>query len=223
MDVYVDLDPDANFDSTPTSSFKKSTLSKMRYKEFLDKSGQGLSSIGLFLRDESDYIADALAEDIIQPSFFEEVTEPAGITLIQGAAGFDSSPKYESHEQFVCAIDGTMLVKLIPHIYRQEVYAGKERVVFDPEDKDTKSLSENTKEQCQPNESPVSFFQPDLKQYPLFDEAERKYLVILHEGDCVFIPAFYFHQFAAKQPSLPDREGRKPMATMIILRYKSNS
>jgi hypothetical protein len=55
VEVYVDLDPDANFDSTPTSSFKEDTKTKMRYKEFLDKSGQGLNSIGLFLRDESLY------------------------------------------------------------------------------------------------------------------------------------------------------------------------
>jgi len=39
VDVYVDLNPDANFDSTPTSSFKESMLSKMKYQEFLDKSG----------------------------------------------------------------------------------------------------------------------------------------------------------------------------------------
>jgi hypothetical protein len=56
VDIYVDLDPDANFDSTPTSSFKKSTLTKMKYSEFLDKSGQSSTSIGLFLRDENDYI-----------------------------------------------------------------------------------------------------------------------------------------------------------------------
>lgn len=36
VEVYVDLDPDATFDSTPLSSFKTSTLTKMRYKEFLD-------------------------------------------------------------------------------------------------------------------------------------------------------------------------------------------
>ncbi len=35
VDVYVDLDPDANFDSTPTNSFKKETLTKMKYSEFL--------------------------------------------------------------------------------------------------------------------------------------------------------------------------------------------
>lgn len=39
VDVYIDLDPEANFDSAPSSSFKKSMLSKMKYSEFLDKSG----------------------------------------------------------------------------------------------------------------------------------------------------------------------------------------
>jgi Cupin-like domain len=90
------------------------------------------------------------------------------------------------------------LVKLVPHIFRLEVYAGKNRTVYDPEDIDKKSESENKQEKCEVNESPVNFFQPDYETYPLFNEAERKYLVILHEGDCVYIPSFYFHQYAAK-------------------------
>jgi len=69
----------------------------------------------------------------------------------------------------------------------------------------------------------VNFFNPDTKNYPLFKEAERQYLVRLDAGDCQFIPSYYFHQFAAKQPVQPDRDGRISMATAVIIRYKSNS
>ena len=69
----------------------------------------------------------------------------------------------------------------------------------------------------------MNFFDPDLEQFPLFNEVERKYTVILHEGDCVFIPAFYFHQYAAKVPSEEPRQGRKPAATAMIINYKPHS
>jgi hypothetical protein len=47
-------------------------------------------------------------------------------------------------------------------------------------------------DKCDANESPVNFFEPDYNQFPLFNDVGRKYTVILHEGDCVYIPAFYF-------------------------------
>ena len=48
-------------------------------------------------------------------------------------------------------------------------------------------------EKMQPNESPVNFFDPDLELYPLFNDVERRYSVFLHEGDCVYIPSYYFY------------------------------
>ena len=74
-----------------------------------------------------------------------------------------------------------------------------------------------------PNESPVNFFNPDLDNYPLFEDVGRKYTVVLHESHCIFIPAFYFYQYVAKAGQAPDVKGIKPSALTISLKYKTNS
>lgn len=226
VDVYIETDPDAYMESAPLNSFKEEKRNKMRYRDFLEKSGSSLTSIEIVLRDESEALQEALKPLIAEPEFFSEVCEPAGVVLLQASSGFHLSPKYEHHEQFLCAIDGLMQVKLIPPVFRQEVYAGKDRTIIDPTDKDPKDKGQGPttpKERTPPNESPVNFFEPDYAQYPLFNEVERKYTVILHEGDCVFIPAFYFHQYSARAPNVPIRENRKPEATGVILKYKAHS
>ncbi len=112
----------------------------------------------------------------------------------------------------------------MPHIYNQEVYTGGERkIIEDPTAPSTQGEASRPKITCDPNESPVNFFEPDYNSYPLFNEVERKYTVILHEGDCLYIPAFYFHQFSGRPPALPPRENRKPMATVMVLEYQPNS
>lgn len=73
------------------------------------------------------------------------------------------------------------------------------------------------------NQSPIDFFDPDLDHYPNFAEIERKYTVILHEGDCVYIPAFYFYQFVARTSGGMTYDEIKPSALMVSLKYKSNS
>lgn len=115
--------------------------------------------MSLVLRAESDDISDALINDIVPPPFLEEFTDAAGVTLIQSVTGFDSPPKYEHHEQFLCSLDGMMLVKLVPHIFRQEVYAGADRVLTDPGD--TEKEEGMKVEKCEANESPVNFFNLD--------------------------------------------------------------
>jgi hypothetical protein len=125
-----------------------------------------------------------------------------------------------SDEQVLCAIDGFMQVKLVPHIYRQEVYAGKDRVTVDRE---TEPPMEPKVEKLFEYQSPVNFFEPDLEVYPNFEEIERKYTVLLHEGDCIFIPAFYYHQVQGKADSQVDINGIKPTVLAISLRYSTNS
>jgi len=225
VDVYVDIDPEANFETTPLSSFKTSTLTKMRYKEFLDMSGR--NSMGMVLKDTS--LSEMLLPFIKTPEFLKELIDPMGVTLLQSASGYYSPPLYERHEQFLCSVDGMVQTKLVPPIYHQEVYAGQDRPLYDPLDQDKQrgpnaaGLEGAKTEKCLANESPVNFFDPDLQNFPLYGEIERKYTVILHEGDCVFIPAFYFHQYAAKAPAGEEREGRKPAATTLILKYKAHS
>ena len=72
-------------------------------------------------------------------------------------------------------------------------------------------------------ESPINFFEPDYDNYPNFKDIERRYTVLIHEGDCVYIPAFYFNQFQGKPQNAPEKEGMKPSALAVILKYKNNS
>lgn len=55
------------------------------------------------------------------------------------------------------------------------------------------------------NVSPVNFFMPDLKKYPLFKDATRT-AVHLKPGDCMFIPAyFYYHLQGSRQMTGTDK------------------
>jgi hypothetical protein len=191
----------------------------MKYSEFLSKSAQ--SSMSLAFKDST--LKPSLYPHISQPSYLEELTEPSKITIMQSVQGVHVSPRYEHHEQLVCSIDGLVQTKLVPHVYRQEVYAGGEIKVVEDPTAPNQDQEPRLKDTCAPNESPVNFFEPDYNSYPLYNEVERKYTVILHEGDCAYIPAFYFHQFMGRPPATPTREGRKPMSTIVVLEYKAHS
>lgn len=68
VDVYVDLDPEANdLNSAPNNSFTKDTLTKMKYGDFLEKSASDLTSMNIVLRDESEETSRALLQEITQP------------------------------------------------------------------------------------------------------------------------------------------------------------
>lgn len=78
---------------------------------------------------------------------------------------------------------------LVPHINRQEVYAGEKIEGTAYDEAEFGHLSP----QDQINVSPVNFFMPKKKLYPHFANAQRE-VVNLKKGDCLFIPAFYFYQ-----------------------------
>ncbi len=71
--------------------------------------------------------------------------------------------------------------------------------------------------------SPLDLFQPDLDNYPLFEEIERKYTVMLHDGDCLFIPAYYVYMFAGRPDTYYETRDTKSTAIAVSLRYPSNS
>ncbi len=58
-------------------------------------------------------------------------------------------------------------------------------------DQDTEEILQKIR--LPPNMSPVSFFAPDFKTYPKLQYVEGDYHFILQEGDCVYIPAYYFY------------------------------
>ena len=73
------------------------------------------------------------------------------------------------------------------------------------------------------NESPVNFFDPDLDNYPNFSDIEKKYSVYLHDGDCIYIPAFYFYQYLGRSASMPEKDGVRSSSLILILKYPENS
>ena len=127
---------------------------------------------------------DRLRQDIIVPEFYDTIADVKSLDFYQGSH-FVTKPHYDRQEQILCAVDGRISTVLVPHIYRQEVYADdlKDSMYFDK-----KMLSKD-----QPNVAAVNFFMPNTEKYPLFENAQ-KFRVNLAKGDCVFIPAYYFHQ-----------------------------
>ena len=101
---------------------------------------------------------------------------------------------YEKADQFLCVIDGGAMIRMVPHVNRQEMYVGEKYTFFHPNRE-----VENTVD-LEPNESPVNLFKPDYDDYPNVDliSKDRIYKEYLSPGDCVFIPAFYFYQVAGE-------------------------
>ena len=104
-------------------------------------------------------------------------------------------------------------MKLVPHIYKQEVYAGHPKM----SDQTNSETGEQVAKHLEPNQSPVNFFDPDYTMYPYFADVGQKYTVLLHEGDCVYLPSFYFYQYVAKPQNLPDKDGVKPSALAVLI------
>jgi hypothetical protein len=63
-------------------------------------------------------------KQISLPEFYHEVSELEDIELIQGAK-FIGKPHYDRKEQIMCAVDGKLDIIFVPHVNRQEVYAGQ--------------------------------------------------------------------------------------------------
>ena len=61
--------------------------------------------------------------------------------------------------------------------------------------------------------SPVPFFKGEFGRFPLFKKADRIHVTI-NEGDCMYIPAFWWRSIQTKQ----EKEFK-----YITLKYESNS
>jgi hypothetical protein len=107
-------------------SFSDQSRTEMPYSAFLskitDEAYYGLVSLKEDRRDSP--IQEKIMSQIMMPEFYHEVAELEDIELIQGAK-FIGKPHYQRKEQIMCAIDGKLDVILVPHVNRQEVYAGK--------------------------------------------------------------------------------------------------
>jgi len=52
------------------------------------------------------------------------------------------------------------------------------------------------------NVSPVNFWMPDVKKFPLYKDAIKQ-IVNLEPGDCVFMPAYYYYHLQGFRQYLP--------------------
>lgn len=125
------------------------------------------------------------------PEFYHEVAELEGIELIQGTK-FIGSPHYDRKEQVMCVVDGKVDIVLVPHVNRQEVYAGENIAGTVYDEFSQEKMTNKDKEIKQANTSPVNFFMPKQQSFPFFSEASRQ-VMNLEKGDCMFIPAFHFY------------------------------
>ena len=112
-------------------SYRSDFKRNLPYSEFLDvqKTYPSKSNI----KDDSDVLKEKLLPDIKVPSFYSDVADLQTVVLYQGAHFLDK-PMYEKQEQIMCAVDGLLSLTLVPHVYRQEVYAGdlEDSVFKDP-------------------------------------------------------------------------------------------
>ena len=200
-------------------------------------------SFGFALRDPlilNDAKNLSMKDDIVPPEFYSKFARMERAVLMQGQKVMNQA-HYNRQESLFCVVDGFAELRLVPHIYRQQVYA--------PQTIKNEQIKDILKEFTDPGElnevmtdevawkrfvrlSPVNFFEPDLSKYPAFAEiGEHLYSVELAKGDCLFIPAFVYHQVYAygdeesevAKSRAKNRTGEKPLATMVSMIYESNS
>ena len=195
-------------------SFDPQFESQVMFKDYVQMVKQEKFPGGVVLGDRKlgSKTIVKLLEDLELPSFYSDIAELEGFEIYQGTHFIDKS-HYNKKEQILCLIDGHADVINVSPFYRQEIY------VQPPFSQD----------------SPVSFFQPDLKLFPDFNHA-RKDQIRLEKGDCLFVPAFNFYQVQAynldkvnfekygigfDQESPTSEE--KLVATMVAFQYQENS
>lgn len=130
---------------------------------------------------------------------------------------FVDNAHYERTDQFLCAVDGTAYIRLVPHINRQEMYVGENYSYFHPNKQIKKEVN------LAPNESPVNLFKPDFDTYSNAQFVNKIYKERLDPGDCIFVPAFYFFQVAGEAESQPANGDYRPSAILVSLKYESHS
>ena len=139
----------------------------------------------------ADMLHSKLLNDIVIPAFYHDVAELEGVELYQGSVLFDR-PHYIKKEQLLCVVEGFMDIALIPHVNRQEVYAGQniKGGMY------ANGWYQHPEPEMDIATSPINFFAPKVKNYMNFRDAKKDSFT-LDAGDCIFIPAYYFYQFMA--------------------------
>lgn len=91
----------------------------MKYSEFLTLMNYQAAGVTMRERDHQNQFKAAI--DL--PEFYDDLAEMKFIELFQ-AQLFVTNNHYERDDQFICAIDGELKLRMVPHIYRQELVEG---------------------------------------------------------------------------------------------------
>lgn len=78
------------------------------------------------------------------------------------------------YEQHICVLKGHEEFVIVSPIFRQNLYVG-------------------ALEELDPTDTPLDFFNPDIKLYPFAREVNFLYAK-LKAGDCMFVPAYFYVQ-----------------------------
>lgn len=80
------------------------------------------NAVGATIRDSS--LSTLLERDIIKPQFYDTIAEFSAIELTQ-AQFFIERAHYSHSDQFICMVDGSAHLRLVPHINWNAMYAGE--------------------------------------------------------------------------------------------------
>ena len=168
------------------------------------------NATGMTARHMDEEMTEILSKDIIYPTFYHDYGEFRGIQLTMGQF-FSDNAHYDRYDQFVCALDGTLELLLVPHVYRQEMMPSRE-TQYHHEGKGLDMIVD-----LEVHESPINLFNIDEEAFPTAKHIDKKYEQTLNRGDCLYIPSFYFYQVHGKAQIQQQRGERKPAAMMLSI------
>ena len=116
--VFVDADATNDEDNFSGFSFKPDSVEYMTFNEFLSKMSS--NAVGMTMRDTTTSLAQSIEQDIVYPEFYHEYGEFDSLEFTMGQFFLDNA-HYDRTDQIMCAVDGSLKVALVPHVYRQEM------------------------------------------------------------------------------------------------------
>jgi len=113
-------------DSTVTENHEdyQGNFFKPKNKEMISYASEFMSWNNLLtVQDES--LFPVLKQYVVEPDFYKDLADMSSITLTQGRYFVDNA-HYSVDDRFVCLVEGTMHMRLVPHINWNSMYTGKD-------------------------------------------------------------------------------------------------